>query len=477
MTRSAASYVEAIVAIAVVTWLTSALLPVLGVASAALLFLLPVLLAASRGGVGPGLVSALGGAAAYNYFLLEPRFTFRVHQLDNLISVFMLGAVAVVTSRLATRLMAREAEANARALASDEAAELSAILAAGTPQDALANGLSFLAARYGEVKLIEPCVSVPDDGALSSLDSSAAAWAQHNGDLTGHGTETMAAADWTFVPLVPKSRQEVAIAAIARPSDGSARSAQDIAQLQQLGLLLGQCLDRVRLDAERRERETLEQSERLRRTFLASLAHDFRTPLTVIRGQLELLSHFHGEAREALAAAQRLDRTMSDLIGAAQIEEGSLRAAIESVDLVDAVSACCDDLALPDGVTLTRRIAADLPFVSADPVLLHRTIANLLDNALRHARAAVVVSAVVRAGQLALTVEDDGMGIPPDQRERVFERFVRLEGSDSGEGSGLGLAIVRGFAEAMGASVSVAESELGGAAFVLSMPLAEGVHA
>ena len=89
-------------AVGAVTLVTDRFLPVLGMASSALLFLLPVLYAAARGGVGPGLMAALAGAAAYNFFLLPPRYTFRIHGLDNLISVQVLVVVALVTSRLAT---------------------------------------------------------------------------------------------------------------------------------------------------------------------------------------------------------------------------------------------------------------------------------------------------------------------------------------------------------------------------------------
>ena len=103
MTRRATAFAEALLAVALVTWMAASQLPLLGLASAALLFLLPVLLAAVRGGLGPGLVAALGGAACYNFFLIEPRYTLQVHRLDNLVSVFVLGAVALVTSRLRRR--------------------------------------------------------------------------------------------------------------------------------------------------------------------------------------------------------------------------------------------------------------------------------------------------------------------------------------------------------------------------------------
>ena len=99
MTRTGASYFEALLGVAVVAWLTSAQLPVIGLASSALLFLLPVLLAATRGGTGPGLLAALTGASAYNYFLLEPRYTFNVHELDNLVQ-FSLPLCQILLSEL-----------------------------------------------------------------------------------------------------------------------------------------------------------------------------------------------------------------------------------------------------------------------------------------------------------------------------------------------------------------------------------------
>jgi len=471
MNRTFSASLGALAAVAVIAWLTAAFLPALGLASAALLFLLPVLPAATRG-MGPGLVAALAGAAAYNFFLLEPRYTFRVHEWENLVSVFVLGAVAVVISRLATRLKAREAEALERARCSEEAAALSALLAEGSPEPALKAGLAWLAARFGAVRLLDGAALARGDAALSALDCAAAGWALHNRDVTGHGTAIMPAAEWSFFPLAPKNRLDAPVAAIARPTGGATRSEATLDHLGQLCLLLGQCRDRAELEAERRGRAVLEESERLRRAFLASLAHDFRTPLTVITGRLELLGQGSAEAREALDAAHRLDRTMNDLLGAARIEAGSLAVQAESIDPVDAVMAACEGRTVPPGVELIRQVPADLPFVSADPVLLHQVLANLVDNALRHARSRVTLRGAVVRDAVVLAVEDDGPGVPADERARVFERFARLEGSDRASGgSGLGLAIVKGFAEAMGMEVTLDDSPDGGARFALAIPL------
>jgi two-component system sensor histidine kinase KdpD len=473
MRRPLAAYIIALLGVGAVALLTDRILPALGLASSALLFLLPVLFAAARGGVGPGLVAALAGAAAYNFFLLPPRYTFRIHGLENLISVQVLVVVALVTSRLATRLKAREAEALNRASRSAELAELSTLLATPPTAAAMAKAQAFMTARYGDMRLLHADDWPDEDAAFSSLDLAAAAWASHNGDATGHGTEVMPAADWTFLPLSAGRRQDGWIAALARPGDTTTRSGAELEHLRQITGLFGQCRDRAALAAEREERERLEQGDQLRRTLLAALAHDLRTPLTVVTGRLALLADDNADAAEALAAAKRLDHMMADLLNAARIEERSLEPRLESIDPVDAIGAALESTVARPGVAVTRAVPPDLPFVRGDPVLLQHILTNLVENALRHARSQVRVGTGNVADGLVLFVDDDGPGVPDAERSRIFDRFARIEGSDrSPGGSGLGLAIVKGFAEAMGMTISIASAPMGGARFALTLPLA-----
>jgi two-component system sensor histidine kinase KdpD len=482
MRWSVLSLLLGLLAVAAVSALTSALLPQLGLAACALLFLLPVLIAASRGGIAPGVLTAMAGAASYNFFLLEPRMTFRIHEAENLVSAVVLIAVALVISRLATRLRTGEAEALGRARASDEAAALSALLASGNPAVALEKGRGLVEQRYGRLLLLPGGMAADDVGEMnfSSLDLAAAAWARHNGDVTGHGTPIMPAAEWTFLPLAPRERRDEAIAALARPDSGLTRSEDDLAQVKALARLLGQAWDRAELDSERRERERLEDRDRLRRAFLASLAHDFRTPLTVIAGELEELRRTTPAVENALAATRRLDRTMEDLVGAARLEDGSLTPATESIDLIDVVGAACEAVALAGmhPLAIERDVPVDLPFVAADPVLLRHVLVNLIDNAARHARSRIrLVARTTADGAIDLAVEDDGPGVALADRTRIFERFMRAEGSDRVDGSGLGLAIVKGFADAMAMTVTVDTATIGGAAFHLTLPTAGGTMA
>ena len=470
MRASPAGYLIALVGVALVALITHAALPHLGLASAALLFLLPVLAASVRFGSGPALVAAGGGALAFNFFLLPPRFTFRIDSFDHVVTVAVFLAVALVTSRLAAALRAREGEANARAAASAEQAEFAALLAGDAP-DVLTLALTWIEARHGAARLIDRDVLPAADTALSSLDLSAAGWAIQGAEVAGHGSDTMPASDWTFLPLAPGHPGGSGLLAVARPMHGTTRTAAELAQLQALARLIGQARDRLALADERHDRERLEDRDALRRTLLAAMAHDFRTPLTVLAGEVAALDGEPTAKNRALAAVHRLGAMMDDLVGAARIEGGAIDPQIEAVDLIDCIDAACDRLASAlAGQHVERSLPIDLPLVAADPVLLTHILVNLIGNAARHASARIGISATTEKGRILLHIDDDGSGIADDLHARIFDRFAREAGSDRDGGSGLGLAIVKGFADAMALGVAAHGAPGGGARFTLDLP-------
>ncbi len=214
--------------------------------------------------------------------------------------------------------------------------------------------------------------------------------------------------------------------------------------------------------------------------FVADASHELRTPLAIVRGQVEVLAMSdhpsadevrHVEA-QVLTEVDRMSRLVDDLILLVQAgEEGFLHAA--EVDLPPFLSALCDGLRATTDRTL--ELAAVPPVtLRADPDRLAQALRNLLRNALIHARpqGTVRLAAEVGPERVRLVVDDDGPGIPPQHRARVFDRFARLDAArrrDRG-GAGLGLAIVRAIALAHGGSVGVEASPLGGARFVLELP-------
>lgn len=222
----------------------------------------------------------------------------------------------------------------------------------------------------------------------------------------------------------------------------------------------------------------LEASADQQRQLVADVAHELRSPLTGIATQLEVdLTHpeqadWPTTASEALDEARRLQRLINDLLLLAQLENDDRLEEHRLVDLDDIVLTTIARLA-PTTRTPIDHSAVSAGLVRGNPGQLERCVQNLLDNAIRHAGSRVVVALVEDDDAVVLTVSDDGSGVPPDQVEKIFQRFYRVQDArdrDSG-GTGLGLAIARETVEAHRGTISVAGGQ--GATFVVRLPVAK----
>jgi two-component system OmpR family sensor kinase/two-component system sensor histidine kinase QseC len=208
------------------------------------------------------------------------------------------------------------------------------------------------------------------------------------------------------------------------------------------------------------------------RSFVADAAHELRSPLTALKLQLGLLRDAApGEQQDEAIARLRggIDRAVhlvEQLLALARAEPGAAaaRMPLDLAQLARQAVADVQPLADKAGVNLALTAPDPLP-LTGDPQALRGALRNLIDNAVKYGARTVQVSALRNPGSPAgaplLRVDDDGPGIPPEQRERVFDRFQRGEGATV-EGSGLGLAIVRAAARQQGADVGLADSPLGG---------------
>lgn len=238
---------------------------------------------------------------------------------------------------------------------------------------------------------------------------------------------------------------------------------------------LARTFDEMLESIERSQRETESALER-QREFVADASHELRTPLTSVLANLELLSGgLEGEERDtaeaALRSTRRMRRIVSDLLLLARNDAGREPVRAE-VDLGRAAEEAAAEV---EGLAEGRAISIEAGpgvVVTGDPDALHRLVRNLIENAVLHTPAGTEVSVSVTraAGNARLVVEDNGPGIPREQREKIFDRFVR-QGGDSGRSTGLGLAIVRAVAEENGGAVAL-EDAGPGCRFVVDLPLA-----
>jgi signal transduction histidine kinase len=228
----------------------------------------------------------------------------------------------------------------------------------------------------------------------------------------------------------------------------------------------------------------LEGAETLRRNLLADVAHELRTPLSVLQGNLraildDVYALDKAEVARLYDETRLLSRLVKDLHELAQAEAGHLalnRQPTQLAELVQSTATAFSAAAETKGVTLNWQIPPDLPPVMADPARLTQVLHNLLDNALRHTPAggAIWLRAGCDDGEVWLAVQDSGEGISPEDLPRVFDRFYRADPARSraAGGAGLGLAIVRAIVEAHGGQVSAASQGVPGqgSTFTLRLP-------
>ncbi|WP_047522911.1 sensor histidine kinase [Microbacterium sp. ZOR0019] len=223
--------------------------------------------------------------------------------------------------------------------------------------------------------------------------------------------------------------------------------------------------------------DRLDAAATAQRRFVSDASHELRSPLATIRQHAELAQAHPevtsiGELAEVVSEeGLRLQGIVESLLLLARLDEGASTRG-EAVDL--------DDIALGE-VRRLRAAGLDVDGsgiaaarVHADPRLLGQLVRNLADNAVRHSRGRVAIGVVPADGHVFVMVEDDGAGVPLEERERIFERFVRLDEARSRDagGSGLGLAIARGIAVSAGGTLMVDDSRWSGARFVLALPVA-----
>ncbi|WP_193609776.1 ATP-binding protein [Nocardioides lijunqiniae] len=419
-------------------------------AVAELLLLACTVVVALVGGLLPALLAAVVSFMTLNYYFAPPLGRLTIAQGSDVVALLVYVAVAAGVATVVDRASRRGTEA-ARARA--EAATMSALSRSVlTGQDTADAIVARVRETFGQQS-------------VSLLDRSASGWSV----LTSSGPDHACAPDQGDTQVRVDDDHVLCLR-------GEPLRASDQRVLEAFALQTSLVLEYRRLREREEHAATLESAESTRTALLRAVSHDLRTPLATMRTAVDGLVSGGLDAadRQTLLDAvdgstDQLERLIDNLLDLSRLQTGLLHPVLRPLSLEEV---------LPIAVTghpagaVSLDVAESVPLVLTDPGLLERVVANLVGNAVRVSEGAPVrVLAHVLPGSVEVMVVDRGPGVPPDQRDRMFEPFQRLGDSSPG-GLGLGLAVARGLAEAVGGTLSAEDTPGGGLTMVLSVPRA-----
>ncbi|KQZ47787.1 histidine kinase [Rhizobium sp. Root149] len=436
-----------------------------------LVFLLGVLGSAAIGGYVSALIAASLSTLAYNFFFIDPLYTFTIAAPHEVFALFVFLAVAIISGGFASRIREQANVAGTRATALQSLYDFSRKLAGTDKRDdaiwlavsqlqaSLKRPVVFLTLSAGELSVT---AAWPPDTELDVTDMAAARWAEAKREAAGHATGTLPNSRFQFRPLLGP-HGIVGVCGIAYDKDDV-----DPASERSLSAVLDQtaiALDRARLSEETIQQAAQLEGERYREALLSSISHDLRTPLATITGSasslIELGDKMNPESRRDLLQSieeesQRMSRFVANLLDMTRIEAGSLKPKQDWVDVADVVHSTVERTRrYAPNRQIETRVAPTLSLIRGDSVLLGQVLFNLLDNAIKYGgNEPVAVYVRQDDDEIVISVTDLGRGIPAEELERVFEKFYRRGKADGrAPGTGLGLSIARGFVHAMNGTI------------------------
>ena len=465
----------------------------LGTTSIALLLLTGVLASAVAYGLAASLLACLLSVCAYNFFFLPPLYTFTIADPENIVTLAVFAAVAIVASNLAARMRWQTETARARARTTEDLYRFSRKLAGAVSLDDVLWVTVHQVAVMLDVRVVVLLpgpdglavqAGFPPEDMLDDADLAAAKWAWQHNRPAGRGADTLPGAKRLFLPM-QTGRGPAGVFGIDRDAAGPLLTPDGQRLLNALSDQAALAVERVNLARDVDRAKLLAETDRLRSALLTSISHDLRTPLASILGASSSLVSQHGmlddAAREVMLStiqeeAERLNRFIGNLLDMTRLESGPLAPKGGLADLSDVVGAVLRRARRILAVYTVRvDLQPGLPMLNIDMVLFEQVLFNLLDNAAKYAPpgSAIEIDAKQRENQVRIRVADEGDGLPAGDLERIFDKFYRVRGADRQRaGTGLGLAICRGFVEAMGGTITAGNRpDRTGAMFAIDMPV------
>jgi len=451
-------------------------------ADLAMIHLLGIVFLSLRSSVRTSVLSSVVSIFSFDFFFITPKYALAWSDAESIVTFIAMVVVAGVVSSLSENSRRQERAARATAVRTQALYELNVELSSSRDVQQLAA----VTARH-LTKLFGAPVSVllqTPEGTLQPAETSR--------------DRVLSQSAWTrreFVKQSAPSGISIWVPVVGAHSSLGAvglKPSLPFEQESEQGFLLSACvnqlataIERVQLAGAVRRTQLEAEGERLRSSLLSAVSHDLKTPLATMIAAGAALIGRTGEIepkaadevlRSLVSEGERLSRLIHNLLSVTRLESANveLRRTPESVDdiVLSAVERFKDR---SRKVPIVSEIAADLPLISAEPVLLEQVLVNLLENATRYAGSdpEIAVHARAAGGSVLVQVEDNGPGIAEHEREKVFEKFYRGQQAPKGDGGvGLGLTICRSIIRAHGGKIGVRERAGGGTLVEFTVPFA-----
>jgi two-component system sensor histidine kinase KdpD len=428
----------------------------------ALLYLIPLGLITAFWGLGPGITSALITFLSFNYFFIRPYYSLSVHRPTDVVILVVFLIVAVVISQLVARAQAGIAAATAREREATQLYELSTALAGLSNDHAIAQILAKQVHSVAEGEYVELNVTGPQPFAFQISESNPPA---RPPEL-----------------LIPIEAARGTLGEIRLWRAAPAISSSEKRLFQTFASQGALALERAWLAQAESRAQVLEESDRLKSAILSSVSHELRTPLSTIKAAASSLRgkevSWDSPARTELIAAiddeaDHLNLLVGNLLDMSRIESGALKPKREwniLSEIVGSVLARMRHLAEEHQIVVD--VPESLPLVPMDYVQMEQVFTNLVSNSIKYAPANTVVCirAQLEEEVIHVQVSNQGPQVPPEDLERIFDKFYRITAADRVTGTGLGLSICKGIIEAHGGRIW-AENVSDGLAFNFTLPL------
>lgn len=456
-----AQVVISVSAVGLITVLMLSLQAVIHSATAALLYILVVLLSAMRFGLYASLPGALLASLVFTYLFVPPYGGFALSSIESTVRLGVFLSVTLLVSGLASRARSQTLIAQQQATELHALYQLSQALSAEATLERI---LLIVAQMTPQLLAVPGCqvLLVEDDNAILPPDGEAA---------------------YEDLPLYAEQRQ-LGVLRVNRHVPGTPLAATERERLETIAAHVSLVIERVRLADMVGQARALAESDRLKSTLLSLVSHDLRTPLAVIKGLATSLldptvAWSDVQRRELLATideeTDRLNRVVSELLEMSRIEAGAISQTRSWHALDELIAAVAEHLRTQHpGLVLELDVPDDLPWVRISYPQIEHVVQNLITNAASYAPPGSPIEIGVRAGaqQVRVEVRDRGPGVPAELRERIFEKFVRAVAAERhAVGTGLGLAICKGLVEAHSGQIWVEERPGGGAVFAFTLPI------